>query len=71
MRRIKTDEEALKALMMLKEETYTTQKERDSIIYELNEYLAEITDLIYFTDQDLSPKEILKIAKEKNKPILL
>lgn len=70
-KKIKTDSEALEYIEKLLNCDYHTQEEGDLYIYILNEYCNDISDLIFYSDDELTPEEILKLAHEKNKPILL
>jgi hypothetical protein len=69
--KIKNDDEALKYINIIMNCDYDSQEKGDQIIYILNEYCKGISDLIFYSKEDLTPEEVLKKAKELSKPILL
>lgn len=65
------DDQATYYIKIVSDASYENEEEGDSIIYALNEYCSAISDMIFYGDNNLSPEEILRLAREKNKPILL
>lgn len=68
--KITTDEEALVLIEMLLEFKFCDEDESSRILRSLENYVSGIADIIT-QENTMLPEEILKKARERNKPILL
>jgi hypothetical protein len=71
MKRIQSDFEAILLMNKLFSGDYKSQAESDEMYLMLEEYATGVMDLLRECKEDLTPEEILRLARERNKPILL
>jgi hypothetical protein len=72
MKRIENDQQAEKLIFKLLKGNYETEEEVSEYFIMLEDYAPGSTNLILkITDLNTPPEEILRQARERNKPILL
>lgn len=72
--RIRDEAEALDAIKKILFDEGCTEAEHSCMVLALRDYQPGIIDEIFHSDTDpytVSPEELLRRAREKNKPILL
>ena len=71
MNRIMNDNEAIKLITILYSGGFNTEEENDSVLGLLEEYQTGVASVLIKSSPLPSPDEVLRIAREKNKPIIL
>lgn len=71
MKRITTDKEAIKLIEFLYQGGPETEEEWEDLENLLDEYQSGVSCAMRSQKVLLSPEEVLRIAREKNKPIIL
>ncbi|QOL19880.1 hypothetical protein [Candidatus Bodocaedibacter vickermanii] len=71
MNKIINDNEAISLIESLYNGVQTSEKERSLIWDRLENYQTGIAEVIFALEKRIDSKEILRLAREKNKPIIL
>jgi hypothetical protein len=71
MKKILNDDEAEFFIQEFYEANYETDEECSLIVLALDNYQQGLVDILISSKPLLSPKEALRLARERNKPILL
>lgn len=71
MKKTMNDTDAIALIKLLYRGSGKTEEENDQIIGLLEEYQSGIASVLIHTSPLPSPEEVLRIARERNKPIIL
>lgn len=71
MKKIMNDEEAISLIESLYKGDQASEEERSLIWDRLEDYQFGIAEVIFSLKKRIDSKEVLRIARERNKPIIL
>lgn len=71
MHKIINDEQAIKIISQLTRFEFENEEQSSEMLIMLEDYITGLADIITQEKKPLTPEEMITLARERNKPILL